>query len=771
MTDLKGTSHAFVALEKDMTLNDHSSKSSRIGKRTSFSVIDTLKNARNGKRERRKREIFCLETACILMEASYQAYFPLPKEYQSLSVEYDDQKKITAEEANDDIKSKTHDQDSVDSLMYTQSHDEKILPACISPNAGRVTNGSAAMFTKETADVAVNKEFSPLLDISPKTLPFIHNSYSTSPQPFISNETSTVRIPYSNDDSESSFEMKSQKLFAQDIDGHTGADKIDPMATSFGMITYTITLVPSGMAKNCLTSTNTNADILTIDTNAPTNLTPSIFISTITLAEAPVKRPPIASPLVVGPRMDLPRIGLQLLSHFSNKEHNTFGYIATSPILPSFSLLCPHLGPDHELVPSELPLRALIEPTSNQNGRAEILKPSNSAPSSASDVTARNSGKSYTPISTPSSKDDKASESGKTNSSNIIGDRIVTSFRGSVMANIFTDLKVGQVLLPCLRHSKKRFVKMIEEIQLEEEKRKSNIKLSKQNGDIDISDRKSVLEDMNNFVDEDRDSDINTIAVDGKDDSRDVDDSDVADAESLLSVISPPDEARIFLSRAHGKDFDDSSITHIKEVIDTSEKLISPPTPQSMRSLSKTCESNWLSPLSEKMLNTFSLGLYKSSNTKTGSKISVDKYKNSSRWNASEFFTTDQSDLENNLFLNDFDSSRGSSACELERALERELNDSGRYDDNEDKKAGYLDIHHEGNRNFCLNSKLKRNVDSKTQKEEKNESYCYSGVKIVLSSLPVFQHTLPRVHEGIICNQNPSALISHHNYSILIVIV
>jgi hypothetical protein len=369
------------------------------------------------------------------------------------------------------------------------------------------------------------------------------------------------------------------------------------------------------------------------------------------------------------------------------------------------------------------------------------------------------------------SKDDKTSESGKTNSSNIIGDRIVTSFRGSVMANIFTDLKVGQVLLPCLRHSKKHFMKMIQEIQLEEEKRKSNINLSKKNGDIDTSDRKSVLEETDNCVDEGRDSDINTITVDGKDDSRNVDDSNVANAESLLSVISPPDEAIILLSRAQDKDFNDSSITHIKDVIDTSERLMSPPTPQSMISPSKTCDSNRLSSLSEKMLNTVSLGLYKPSNSKNGPKKSVDKYKNTSVWNASEFFATDQSDLENNLFLNDFDSSRGSSACEIERALERELNDSGRYDDNEDKKAERSDIHHEGNRNDCLVSKLKRNVDSKTQKEEKNESYCYSGVKIVLSSLPVFQHTLPRVHEGLLYNQYSSALIFHHNYSTLILIV
>jgi hypothetical protein len=115
-----------------------------------------------------------------------------------------------------------------------------------------------------------------------------------------------------------------------------------------------------------------------------------------------INKPPIASPLTVGPRMDLPRIGLQLLSHFSNKEHNTFGYVATPPILPSFSLLCPHLGPDYASRPSPLPLRPSIGPALNQNGCASIHKPTNSTPSRPSYVTASNSGQFHSPLGTPS---------------------------------------------------------------------------------------------------------------------------------------------------------------------------------------------------------------------------------------------------------------------------------------------------------------------------------------------------------------------------------
>ena len=37
---------------------------------------------------------------------------------------------------------------------------------------------------------------------------------------------------------------------------------------------------------------------------------------------------------VLGPKMDLSRIGLRLLSSFESKEHSTFGFVATTP-LPS----------------------------------------------------------------------------------------------------------------------------------------------------------------------------------------------------------------------------------------------------------------------------------------------------------------------------------------------------------------------------------------------------------------------------------------------------
>jgi hypothetical protein len=48
-----------------------------------------------------------------------------------------------------------------------------------------------------------------------------------------------------------------------------------------------------------------------------------------------------------------------------------------------------------------------------------------------------------------------------------VGDRIVISFRGSILANLLTDLKLSQVTIPSLKFRKKFFIKMIKEIERE----------------------------------------------------------------------------------------------------------------------------------------------------------------------------------------------------------------------------------------------------------------------------------------------------------------
>jgi hypothetical protein len=321
------------------------------------------------------------------------------------------------------------------------------------------------------------------------------------------------------------------------------------------------------------------------------------------------------------------------------------------------------------------------------------------------------------------------------------------------MANIFTDLKVGQVLLPCLRYSKNHFIKVIQGIQLEEKKRKNNV-----NCNIDIFDDKSASKEADNCVHKFRDIGSNTSVMNGTESSR-MDDSHLFNTGLPPVAIPSPDKLKVvqvhssdsyihddstyFLPEAPCKEFNDSSVTHIKNINEKSDTLMlpctpqSPVAPQSILPLYELHDSAWLSPLSEKILNVVSLGFFNQSNTKICPKKSIIKSESVSGWHESDFFTTDRSNVENNSY--DIDSSRGSSACEIEQALERELNDSGRYGDEERK---------EGKKNHFLKTTSKNKVDLKIQKEEKNESYWYSGVKIVLSSLPVFQHTLPRVHEG-----------------------
>jgi Lipase (class 3) len=48
-----------------------------------------------------------------------------------------------------------------------------------------------------------------------------------------------------------------------------------------------------------------------------------------------------------------------------------------------------------------------------------------------------------------------------------VGDRIVISFRGSILANLLTDLKLSQVTIPSLKFRKRFFIKMIKEIERE----------------------------------------------------------------------------------------------------------------------------------------------------------------------------------------------------------------------------------------------------------------------------------------------------------------
>ena len=66
-----------------------------------------------------------------------------------------------------------------------------------------------------------------------------------------------------------------------------------------------------------------------------------------------------------------------------------------------------------------------------------------------------------------------------------VGDRLVVSFRGSVLGNVLTDLKITQVSIPSLKHRKKFFIKMILGFEKEKEKEKEMRMKRKQNRDFE----------------------------------------------------------------------------------------------------------------------------------------------------------------------------------------------------------------------------------------------------------------------------------------------
>ena len=57
----------------------------------------------------------------------------------------------------------------------------------------------------------------------------------------------------------------------------------------------------------------------------------------------------------------------------------------------------------------------------------------------------------------------------KIKKSDSVGDRIVVSFRGSILANLMTDLTMTQIPIPRLKYRKKFFVKMIQDLNLNDD--------------------------------------------------------------------------------------------------------------------------------------------------------------------------------------------------------------------------------------------------------------------------------------------------------------
>jgi len=74
--NFEGTSHNYVALERHMPYQHLEKLPNHI--ETSGSILESLMNIANNRKsfnKRVRRDIFCLETACLLLEASFQCYF------------------------------------------------------------------------------------------------------------------------------------------------------------------------------------------------------------------------------------------------------------------------------------------------------------------------------------------------------------------------------------------------------------------------------------------------------------------------------------------------------------------------------------------------------------------------------------------------------------------------------------------------------------------------------------------------------------------------
>ena len=385
MADLEGTSHAFVALERDMKyhLTTHTDNN-----RSKFSILETIKNARNRKRERRYREMFCLETACILMEASYQAYFPLPTPFNprwnvndvsDMKVPPIACSKTDNESSNNRDNDKDKDGNKVGDKYAVEdnkdSEDKGIevgASQCESPLHLYAQIASESSLSKSehvpsssSSSSSVSMQGSDLTALP--ALPSLPLSLSLSASPC--------------DVMADALELQERDLSAAAVVNlisestvSTVNRAIDDMVALPGVLgsPHPLSLL-APLHQNHPTTQDPTRPNLTDITGLPgindtvllervTGQDPveSVAVASATISSAvgsdgvhALKKsqstaspplPPSDAPehgslddnRVFGPKMDLPRMGLKLLSSFENKEHATFGFVATTPRPASF---------------------------------------------------------------------------------------------------------------------------------------------------------------------------------------------------------------------------------------------------------------------------------------------------------------------------------------------------------------------------------------------------------------------------------------------------
>ena len=410
VADLEGTSHAFVALERDMKyhLTTHTDNN-----RTKFSIIETIKNARNKKRERRYREIFCLETACILMEASYQAYFPLPTTFSlrwnSNDLDHIKSTSITMDKSGQTVRKETTDYNSLSKsnriaeeisvcemqlpvpvpvTSETSQQKQKSgmfslpLPSQSSSSSSFSSSSSSSFMEAAESGVGVGagrESVLPALSASPRHTADGATALEVSdvyvPAAITSTPKSTVStVSRTGEDTVASAVISSSphpipRITSLRQDRHTTDHLLDSMHTTLseipGLPKINDTVLPGSVrgqdpANESATATDTaavaaaavtmsstiDADSVRTPTGPQQSLSsPHPHPHSLPSADVPTHEA-LDDNRVFGPKMDLPRMGLKLLSSFENKEHATFGFVATTPRPASFH---PLEGEEHFL--------------------------------------------------------------------------------------------------------------------------------------------------------------------------------------------------------------------------------------------------------------------------------------------------------------------------------------------------------------------------------------------------------------------------------------
>jgi hypothetical protein len=352
--------------------------------RSKFSILETIKNARNRKRERRYREMFCLETACILMEASYQAYFPLPTPFNprwNVNDVSDMKAPRFACSKNDNDCSNNRDKDND---KDGDKVEEKYAVGDNEHSEDKGIEGGASQ---------CESPLHPSAYIAPESsqLKSEHLPSSTSSFLFVSMQGSDLTapaaqpaLPLSLSLSASPCDVMADALELQDRDLSAAAVvnliSQSTVSTVNSAIEDTVALpgvsgsphplsllaplhqnhpaTQDSMHPNLtdITGSQGVSDTVLLDKVSGQDPVESVTVASATISSDGVHAlkkpqttaspplPPSDAPAhgslddnrVFGPKMDLPRMGLKLLSSFENKEHATFGFVATTPRPASF---------------------------------------------------------------------------------------------------------------------------------------------------------------------------------------------------------------------------------------------------------------------------------------------------------------------------------------------------------------------------------------------------------------------------------------------------